>query len=73
MFTFMLFEFASEHKLFIAVVTFINLRCLAIFMKSQHTWSIDHFLTLMTLVDNVAMVDSMVGVKGLHGVKCDVG
>ena len=73
MFTFMLLKFASEHKLFIAVVTFINFQFLIILMKSPRTRSIDHFLTFMTLVDNVAMVDSMVGVKVLHGVKCDVG
>ena len=73
MFTFMFFKFASEHKLFIAVVTFINFWFLAILMKSPCTWSIDHFLTFMTLVDNVAMVDLMVGVKVLHSVKCVVG
>ena len=73
MFTFVLFKFASEHKLIITVVTFIYLWFLALRVKSPCTWSIDHFLATLTFVDNVAMVDVMVGVEGFHGVKCDVG
>ena len=72
MFMSMLFKFASEHKLFVAVVTFIKFQFLTIFMESPCTWSVDDFLTFMTFVDNVAMIDSMVGIKVPHGVECDV-
>ena len=69
----MLFKFTSEHKLFIAVVTFVNFWFLTVFMESLHTWSVDDFLALMTFVDNVAVTNSMVGVKVLHDTECDVG
>ena len=71
--TSMLFKFTSEHKLLIAVVTFVDFQFLTVFMESPCTRSVDDFLALMTFVDNFAMINLMVGVKVLHGIECDVG
>ena len=67
----MLFKFTSEHKLFIAVVTFVNFQFLTTFMESPCTWSVDDFRALMTFVDNVAVINLMVGIKVLHSIECD--
>ena len=69
---FMLFKFASEHKLIITVLAFIYLWYLAIRVKCPCTQSINHFLAFLALIDDVAVVDTMVGVKGCHSVKHDV-
>ena len=72
MFTFVLFEFTSEHKLIITVLTFIYLWFLAVHVKSPCTQSINHFLTFLALVRNVAVVNTMMSVEGFHSVKLDV-
>ena len=72
MFMFVLFKFTSEPKLIITVLTFIYLWFLTVRVKSPGTQSVNHFLTFLALVRNVAVIDMMMSVKGLHSMKCNV-
>ena len=72
MLMFVLFKFTSEHKLNITVLAFIYLWFLTVHVKSPGTQSINHFLTFLALVRNVAVVNTMMSVECFHSMKCDV-